>query len=179
MQCLSTAEQKPDVSDGNVFDSAEASHMRILVIEGNRASREATKSYLQFCGHEVEGAKTPAEARNRALDLGPQVLVCDCKLVSGFDGIEVAREIQARCGSSVIFVTAYSKWGLQEKFDGIKISDCLRKPVQLDKLADSIGAEQDQQDNNYCKTQGDFDEAQGKSSMARRLAKGQGNDFDR
>jgi two-component system response regulator MprA len=113
-------------------------NQRILVIEDEPAARQATQRYLQYCGYEVETASTAAMALQKASQFEPRVLICDCKLGDRNDGIDIAREIQNRFGSVVIFVTAWSLRDVRGQFKGIDVKECLRKPVRLGKLADVI-----------------------------------------
>jgi two-component system response regulator MprA len=114
--------------------------MRVLVVEDDPAAREATQRYLQFCGYKVATASTAAEALQLSSQFRPQVIVCDCKLGDSNDGIDVARQIQGQLGSIVIFVTAWSFKDIRDQFHGIDVTECLRKPVRLGKLADVIRA---------------------------------------
>jgi two-component system response regulator MprA len=126
----------------HVNSSKEGSFIskRILVVEDEPAARQATQRYLEFCGYEVVAAASAAEALQKSARFRPQVVVCDCKLGDGNDGIEVARQIQGKFGSMVIFVTAWSFKDVREQFQGIDVTECLRKPVRLGRLADVIDA---------------------------------------
>lgn len=110
-----------------------------MVVEDEPAARQATQRYLEYCGFDVEIAASASEALQKSSQFRPQVVVCDCKLGDGNDGIDVARQIQREFGSMVIFVTAWAFKDVREQFHGIEVTDCLRKPVRLGRLAEVIG----------------------------------------
>jgi CheY-like chemotaxis protein len=116
--------------------------LRVLIVEDEDAARIATHRYLQNCGHEVEAAATAAEAIEKAVQLRPEVLVCDWKLASDTDGdgITVARLLQKRYGVAVIFVTAYALNDLRRNVGDLGSVDCLRKPISLHTLAAAVGS---------------------------------------
>jgi two-component system response regulator MprA len=124
----------------NSSNESEHTYKRVLVVEDEPAAREATRRYLQFCGYEVTTASTAVEALQISSQFRPQVIVCDCKLGDSNDGIDVARQIQDQMGSIVIFVTAWSFKDIRDQFHGIDVTECLRKPVRLGKLAEVIRA---------------------------------------
>lgn len=118
----------------------EGPHRRVLVVEDDRTAREATRRFLQFCGHEVSVAPDPESALDAARNHAPEVLVCDCNLKEKLDGIALARSIQEHHRAAVIFVTAYPRSALRGRIGELVVADCLRKPISLAALADSVGA---------------------------------------
>lgn len=110
------------------------------MVEDDRTAREATRRFLQFCGHEVNVAPDPESALDAARSRVPDVLVCDCNLKEKLDGIAVARKIQQHHRAAVIFVTAYPRSELRGHISDLAVADCLRKPISLAALADSVGA---------------------------------------
>ena len=124
----------------NSSSESEHAQKRVLVVEDEPAAREATQRYLQFCGYKVATASTAAEALQLSVQFRPDVVVCDCRLGDSNDGIDVARQIQEHLGAIVIFVTAWSFKDVRDQFQGIDVTECLRKPVRLGKLADVIRA---------------------------------------
>jgi len=122
----------------NSLHKQEGLGRRVLVVEDDRTAREATRRFLQFCGHEVEVAPDPESALEAARQVAPDVVVCDCNLEEKLDGIPLAKSIQDRHRSAVIFVTAYPRSALEECIHDLWVTDCLRKPISLSDLAESV-----------------------------------------
>jgi DNA-binding response OmpR family regulator len=114
---------------------ADLAGRRILIVEDEAATRQATRRYLQFRGHEVVGAATVDESFEKAKALKPEILICDWKLGDKRDGVEVARELCKRYGVKVIFVTASALPDLRRCIRDLQTVTCMRKPISLATLA--------------------------------------------
>ena len=105
--------------------------MKILIVEDDISTRDASSFYLDGIGHEVKAAATPAEARELAAENPPDVLICDWRLGGTEDGADVARDLQSKYESNIIFITAHPLRDLQ-------VARYLRKPISLGDLAAAL-----------------------------------------
>ncbi|HJY77158.1 MAG TPA: EAL domain-containing protein [Burkholderiales bacterium] len=81
----------------------------ILVVDDNRANREALASLLEVAGHDVRRAASAREALESALAAPPDLVVSDV-LMPGMDGYVLVRELRADSRTAalpVVFYTAY------------------------------------------------------------------------
>jgi diguanylate cyclase (GGDEF)-like protein len=81
----------------------------ILVVDDNRANREALASLLEIAGHRVRRASSAIEALEEARGAPPDLVVSDV-LMPGMDGYVLARELRADVRTAhlpVVFYTAY------------------------------------------------------------------------
>jgi DNA-binding response OmpR family regulator len=111
---------------------------RILIVEDEPNAREASRLYLSHCGHDVATAADAESAIREAERQEPDVLVCDWRLGAGGSGVDVARAIQNRYATPVIFVTAHPIDELIEATADLAVSRYLKKPVSLAILAEAI-----------------------------------------
>ncbi|MGH8193688.1 MAG: response regulator [Woeseiaceae bacterium] len=113
---------------------------RVLVVEDEQNARDAVQRFLQFRGHEVTVAATAEDARRRAAQNPPDVLVCDWKLDGDSDGVDMAAALQCRFDMAVILITAHRIEDLKRKArtSGLSVSAYRRKPLSLARLADVI-----------------------------------------
>lgn len=113
---------------------------RVLIVEDEASAREASERYLGFVGHEVKTAANASEAFAQAKEHTPEIAICDWRLGGGPDGTAVARELQDRYGTSIIFITAHPLDELRDVTEDIRVTRYLRKPVQLPQLIEAIEA---------------------------------------
>src|SRR5688572_24948115 len=81
----------------------------ILVVDDNRANREALGALLESAGHGVVLATSAAEALAAARESPPHLVISDV-LMPGADGYLLARELRADARTAripVVFYTAY------------------------------------------------------------------------
>ncbi|OGA72375.1 MAG: hypothetical protein A3G81_24595 [Betaproteobacteria bacterium RIFCSPLOWO2_12_FULL_65_14] len=81
----------------------------ILVVDDNRANREALASLLEIAGHNVEKAAGARQALAQARAAPPDLVISDV-LMPGMDGYVLARQLRAEPATSavpLIFYTAY------------------------------------------------------------------------
>lgn len=126
-----------EIDSKNSPDTREQ-HPTVLVVEDEPNAREASRLYLEHRGHQVFTAADATTAIQKAEQNDVDVLVCDWRLGAGGDGAQVAREIQQRFETPVIFVTAYPIDELLAATADIRVSRYLKKPVSLAALADAI-----------------------------------------
>lgn len=109
--------------------------MKVLIVEDDDFARDASARYLDYLGHEVSAAASAAEARARADDWPPDVVICDWRLADGDDGADVARALQQRYATPIIFITAHPLGRLRSETRDLKVARYLRKPISLVSLA--------------------------------------------
>ena len=81
----------------------------ILVVDDNRANREALASLLEVAGYRVTRAASAPQALSQARAAQPDLVISDV-LMPGMDGYVLARELRAdpaTAGVPVMFYTAY------------------------------------------------------------------------
>src|SRR5688500_20380095 len=81
----------------------------ILVVDDNRANREALASLLEIAGHRVRKAANARQALEGARAEPPELVVSDV-LMPGMDGYVLARQLRADARTAhlpVIFYTVY------------------------------------------------------------------------
>src|SRR3954453_612643 len=81
----------------------------ILVVDDNRANREALASLLEIAGHSARRAAGARQALDSALAAAPDLGISDV-LMPGMDGYVLVRELRGdprNAGLPVIFYTAY------------------------------------------------------------------------
>lgn len=112
--------------------------MKILIVEDDDFARDASARYLDHLGHDVSAAATPAEAEAIADDVPPDVVICDWRLGDGADGADVARVLQQRYATPIIFITAHPLGRLRLLTRDLNVARYLRKPISLVSLASVI-----------------------------------------
>ena len=92
--------------------------LRILVVEDEILIALELESLLQDLGHEVVGiATSSADALALGQELKPDLAFVDIHLADGPTGVDVARQLAARQGVTVLFMTANAK-RIPEDFGG-------------------------------------------------------------
>jgi CheY-like chemotaxis protein len=110
----------------------------VLIVEDEQLAREASERYLDHCGYRVATAASALQALDQAADMAPDVLVCDWRLGGDLDGVYIARQLQQRFGTRIVFVTAYPLDQLREVTGDLEVARYLRKPFSLTILAETI-----------------------------------------
>ncbi|WP_201833078.1 response regulator [Microvirga zambiensis] len=92
--------------------------LRILVVEDEILIALELESLLQDLGHDVVGVATSsAEALALGQEVKPDLAFVDIHLADGPTGVDVARQLAARQGVTVLFMTANAK-RIPEDFGG-------------------------------------------------------------
>ena len=120
--------------------SSSPANISVLIVEDEAPARDASERYLDYCGYQVTSAADAPQALQCAQESPPDVVICDWHLGDSLDGVDVARELQQRFGSRVVFITAYPLDRLRATTADIDVSRYLRKPLSLMALADTISA---------------------------------------
>jgi two-component system response regulator MprA len=115
--------------------------MRILVVDDERAVRDALRRALELQGYEVELAADGAEAL-AALEANgqPDAVVLDI-LMPGIDGLEVCRQIR-RSGNAVPVLMLTARDAVGDRVEGLDAGadDYLVKPFALEELLARVRA---------------------------------------
>jgi two-component system response regulator MprA len=115
--------------------------MKILVVDDERAVREALRRALELQGYEVELAADGPEALARLEANGqPDAVVLDI-LMPGIDGLEVCRQIR-RSGNAVPVLMLTARDAVGDRVEGLDAGadDYLVKPFALEELLARVRA---------------------------------------
>jgi len=106
----------------------------ILVVDDDRAVREALRRALTLAGYEVELAESGEEALERLVQAEPEAVVLDVGL-PGIDGVEVCRRIR-RAGSRVPVLILTARDAVSDRIDGLDAGadDYMVKPFDVGEL---------------------------------------------
>lgn len=98
---------------------------RVLLLEDDRASREALQALLQRWGCEVLACATVEDALAGLEGLRPQLLISDYRLSGDVDGLQAIEQLRERSGQMLpaLLVSADVSPQLQER--------CVRQSIQL------------------------------------------------
>ena len=114
---------------------AQNKAVKILVVDDERAVREALRRALELEGYEIELAADGQEALYRLeSEAQPDALVLDV-LMPGVDGLEVARTIR-RAGNRVPILMLTARTQVEDRVEGLDAGadDYLTKPFALEEL---------------------------------------------
>ena len=115
--------------------------MKILVVDDERAVRDALRRALELQGYEVDLAADGEEALARLATNGhPDAVVLDI-LMPGIDGLEVCRRIR-RGGDSVPVLMLTARDAVGDRVEGLDAGadDYLVKPFALEELLARVRA---------------------------------------
>ena len=104
---------------------------RILVVEDEKITAMDLEERLQRLGYSVSAvASAGDEAIRLAEETQPDLVLMDIVLDKHTDGVKAAREVQARFGIPVVFLTAYSDETTLERVKKTEPFGYLVKPVK-------------------------------------------------
>jgi two-component system, OmpR family, response regulator MprA len=108
--------------------------MRILIVDDDRALREALRRALTLAGYETLPAADGEEALARATSAAPDAIVLDVGL-PGRDGLEVCRALRAS-GDRVPVLMLTARDAVADRIDGLDAGadDYLVKPFDVGEL---------------------------------------------
>jgi two-component system response regulator MprA len=115
--------------------------VKILVVDDERAVREALRRALELEGYEIELAEDGAEALARLeTEPEPDAMVLDI-LMPGVDGLEVARTVR-RHGSRLPILMLTARTQVEDRVEGLDAGadDYLTKPFALEELLARVRA---------------------------------------
>jgi two-component system response regulator MprA len=108
--------------------------VRILVVDDDRAVREALRRALSLAGYEVQMAEDGEQALERMVQSEPDAVVLDLGL-GALDGLEVCRRVR-RMGSRVPILILTARDEVSDRIDGLDAGadDYMVKPFDVGEL---------------------------------------------
>ena len=108
---------------------------RVLVVEDQAIVARHLESNLQELGYVVVAtALSGEETIQRAAETQPDLVLMDIRLPGEMNGIEAAYQIQARCPTPVVVLTAYASPDLLEQASAAGVGAYLIKPLTRQSL---------------------------------------------
>lgn len=112
---------------------------RILVIDDENNIRMMVRLALEQSGHEVETAEDGPSGLQKFGDCGNFDLVLLDQRMPGMEGLDVLREMKARCPDSrIVMITAFGTIDLAVDAMKAGATDFLRKPFTTDTLRGAV-----------------------------------------
>jgi two-component system, OmpR family, response regulator MprA len=114
--------------------------VRILVVDDDRAVREALRRALTLGGYEVQAAEHGEQALELIAQAVPDAVVLDLGL-PGIDGLEVCRRIR-RLGNRVPILVVTARDAVSDRIDGLDVGadDYMIKPFDIGELKARVRA---------------------------------------
>ena len=108
--------------------------MKLLVVDDDRAVRDALRRVLTLAGYEVQGAEDGSEAIESVVQAVPDAVVLDVGL-PGLDGLEVCRRLRM-LGNRVPILMLTARVDVSDRVAGLDAGadDYLVKPFDNDEL---------------------------------------------
>ena len=108
--------------------------MRVLIIDDDRALRDALRRALTLAGYEVATAEDGASGLELIADQPPDAVLLDIGM-PGVDGLEVCRRLRAR-GDRVPVLMLTARDAVEDRIDGLDAGadDYLVKPFDVGEL---------------------------------------------
>jgi two-component system response regulator MprA len=108
--------------------------VRILVVDDDRAVREALRRTLTLAGYEVQVAEDGEVALERIVQSVPDAVVLDVGL-PGIDGIELCRRVR-RLGNRVPILMLTAREAVADRIEGLDVGadDYMVKPFDVGEL---------------------------------------------
>ena len=106
-----------------------------LVVEDSFLAASELRRLLRRWDVETHIASRPDAALALAAQLRPKLALVDINLEGGFEGLDVARDLQILHKTKIVFVTAYHVRDLMHRMNGAENAAVLFKPVDPDVLA--------------------------------------------
>jgi len=119
---------------------------KILIIDDDLDFNYVMQTVLEAHGLEVETATTPEEGLSKVLNTGPDLVVLDIMMPTGYEGFDVAREIREKHNLTelpiVILTNVHNVRKVPYRFapdkDYLPVDVFLDKPVEPDALVATI-----------------------------------------
>ena len=114
--------------------------MRVLVVDDDRAVREALRRALTLGGYEVQAAEDGEQALELIVQTLPDAVLLDLGL-PGIDGLEVCRRIR-RLGNRVPILIVTARDAVAERIGGLDVGadDYMIKPFDVGELKARVRA---------------------------------------
>jgi DNA-binding response OmpR family regulator len=126
----SAASRLPDASAG------PESEPRVVVVEDEVDARDTLRSILEGNGYAVQTAATPAQAIEVIESFRPVCVMLDLGLPDKASGLQLAKQLLARFGSTLVIVVVTGHTGRDafEEAMAAGVDYVLTKPLDLAKL---------------------------------------------
>ena len=110
--------------------------MRVLIIDDDRLLCESASNMLETEFFTVMTASTFIEALDLARENPPEVLVCDWKLASGADGLDLSSRFQEAFSVEVVLMSGHplQQLAAQAARRDLRVAGYLRKPFTAHEL---------------------------------------------
>jgi two-component system, OmpR family, response regulator MprA len=114
--------------------------MRLLIVDDDRAVREALRRALTLAGYEVQLADDGEQALEQIVQVIPDAVVLDVGL-PGIDGLEVCRRVRL-LGNRVPILLLTARDAVADRIDGLDVGadDYMVKPFDVGELQARIRA---------------------------------------
>ncbi len=114
--------------------AAAARPVRLLIVDDDRALRDALRRTLGLAGYAVESASTGEDGLTRIAEQPPDAVVLDVGL-PGLSGLEACRRLRAR-GDRVPVLMLTARDAVEDRIDGLEAGadDYLVKPFDIGEL---------------------------------------------
>lgn len=114
--------------------------MRVLVVDDDRAVRDALRRALTLAGYEVQMAQDGEQALELVVQAVPDAVVLDVGM-PGIDGLEVCRRLR-RLGNRVPILMLTARDAVSDRIDGLDVGadDYMVKPFDVGELKARIRA---------------------------------------
>ena len=112
---------------------------RVLVIDDDRAIREAVADALDREGYEIHFSSDGNQALSMINNSPPNVIILDLRM-PGMDGIEFLRKFDPRLSTNcpVIILTAYADPDIVKACHDAGVGSLLEKPFRLQELREAV-----------------------------------------
>jgi signal transduction histidine kinase/ActR/RegA family two-component response regulator len=131
-------EQPHDARAVGRVETPAGTQARVMVIDDDEGVRRFIVECLEMLGCTVTEASNGADGLAYLADDIPDVLIVDFAM-AGMNGVEVARVAHRIAPDMpIVMATGYAEDGVATETDGIR--QILRKPFQVDQLADALQA---------------------------------------
>ena len=108
---------------------------KILIIEDETIISFGYRLQLERMGFEVTGTARSSDEAEKLLEVEmPDLIIMDIYLKGEKNGLELAREIQARQMVPIIFLTASTKPEIVDEIHALQNCQYLSKPINADSL---------------------------------------------
>jgi DNA-binding response OmpR family regulator len=120
--------------------SAEAGPVKLgsisplLIVEDNYLASVELSRLLDELAVETRATARMVMARELAREMRPKVALIDINLEGGFEGLTLARELQALYGTKIVFVTGYHVRDLMHRLTGADNMAVIFKPIEREVL---------------------------------------------
>ena len=125
---------------GGAAGEVKITRVRILVVDDDRAVRDALRRALTLAGYEVQLAEDGEQALELVVQAVPDAVVLDVGM-PGIDGLEVCRALR-RLGNRVPILMLTARDAVADRIDGLDVGadDYMVKPFDVGELKARIRA---------------------------------------